>query len=292
MKLPFLDREEEKARLDRLFSRSEPALGEFPSLAGRAPELPSLLQKLLDRQSPRGPHLVLGGSSQRMMLGMVLDRSAPLFGRATELLEIKPLPAGWLRRALRIKNDDQAVKAWSIWGGVPRYWELAADHPDLESAVKELVLSPLGVLHEEPAYLLLDDLRETAQASSILSLIGQGCHRLSEIAGRLGKPATSLSRPLNRLIELGFVRRDLPWGTPPRDAKRTLYRIADPFIRFWYRFVSMERSRLEAGQVEAVAQAVWARLDQHVSFAWEDLVRAGIPRAKWFGRRWKPASSW
>lgn len=268
------------------------AIDEFPALVSQAPEVPSLLQKLLDRQTAHGPLLVLTGSSQRMMLGLVLDRSAPLFGRAAEIMQVAPLEAGWLREALGLGEDARVVDAWAVWGGVPRYWELAADHPDLATAVRELVLSPLGVLHEEPASLLLDDLRETTQAASILSLVGRGCHRLSEIAGRLGKPATSLSRPMQRLIELGLVRRDLPWGTSTRSAKRTLYRIADPFLRFWFAFVEPERSRLEAGRLDAVAREVWAAFPRHVAGVWEELVRTSIPRGTWLSRSWKPATSW
>ena len=68
----------------------------------------------------------------------------------------------------------------------PRYWELAADYPDLWQAVQNLVLDPMGVLHHEPTRLLLDDMRETTQTASILSLIGSGCHRISEIGGFWG----------------------------------------------------------------------------------------------------------
>jgi len=50
-------------------------------------------------------------------------------------------------------------------------------------------LSPLGALHEEPARLLRDDLRDTAQAATLLGLLGQGCHRPSEFAGRLALAA-------------------------------------------------------------------------------------------------------
>jgi hypothetical protein len=93
------------------------------------------------------------------------------------------------------------VEAFAVWGGVPQYWELAADYPDLASAVGSLVLSPLGPLHDEPATLLLDDPREVTQAASLLTLIGRGCHRLSEIARRLGKPATSLVSMRYRIEE-------------------------------------------------------------------------------------------
>src|SRR3954453_4240624 len=156
-------------------------LDEFPSLAAVAGELPSVLQKYVDRFPERRVHLLLAGSSQRLMQGLALDRTAPLFGRAREILKIAPLRAGWIQRALRLRDAGQAVEAYAVWGGVPRYWELAGDHPDLATAVRSLILSPLGVLYEEPSGLLLDDLRDTAQATSILALIGQGCHRVSEI---------------------------------------------------------------------------------------------------------------
>ncbi|MEK7866486.1 MAG: ATP-binding protein [Planctomycetota bacterium] len=285
-----------EALLDRWAVEAGPgtvlALDEFPSLVAAAPELPSLLQKQVDRRDPRRGHLALAGSSQRMMQGLVLDRTAPLYGRAAEILRIAPLPCGWIGKALGLRRETEAVEAFATWGGVPRYWELARGHASRLDAVQSLVLSPLGVLHDEPKRLLLDDLRETAQAGSILALIGQGCHRLSEIAGRLGKPATSLSRPLARLLEMDLVRRDVPFGSSVKDNKRTLYRISDPFLRFWFRFVEPNRSRLEAGQATQVNREIEKSFAAHVSGVWEDLVRASVPRREYFGPEWTAARSW
>ena len=280
----------------RFWNEAQPgtvlALDEFPALAAAAREVPSVLQRYVDRLPERRLHLLLAGSSQRMMQGLVLDRTAPLFGRAAEILKISPLGAGWIQRALGVRDPARAVEAYSVWGGTPRYWELAADHPDLTTAVRELVLSPLGVLYDEPSRLLLDDLRDTAQATSILSLIGQGCHRASEIAARLGKPATSLSRPLQRMLEMDLVARETPFGAPPRGAKRTLYAIADPFLRFWFRFVAPNRSRLEARRLAAVERDIAARFAHHAGEVWEELARASVPPLDLFGRSWGPASRW
>jgi len=268
------------------------ALDEFPSMVAVAPELPSLLQKHLDRAADSGIHLLLSGSSQRMMQGLVLDRTAPLFGRAREILKISPLPAGWIEQALRLTDPERAIEAYAIWGGTPRYWELAGDYPTLREAIRSLVLSPLGVLHEEPSRLLLDDLRDTTQAASILSLIGQGCHRSSEIAARLGKPATALSRPLQRLQEMELIHREQPFGEASRGGKRSLYKIADPFLRFWFRFVEIDRSRLGAGLLDAVAADIERSLPHHVGEIWEELARASVPHLSLGGKTWGPASRW
>jgi hypothetical protein len=266
-------------------------IDEFPSLVSVARELPSLLAKRLD-VAPDRLHLVVAGSSQRMMQGLVLDGNAPLYGRASEILPIGPLGCGWLPQALGTRSAAAAVDAFAAWGGVPRYWELAAGYASLRAAIRDLVLSPLGVLHEEPTRLLLDDVRDVTQAASILALVGRGCHRLSEIAGGLGKPATSLSRPMERLLELGVVRRDQPFGASVRDSKRSLYRISDPFLRFWFRFVETNRSRLEARQERAVLREMVSEWPAHAGSVWEDLVRASVPRRSYLGTRWGEASSW
>ncbi len=285
-----------EALLARWWSDAEPGtvliLDELPALVARGPELPSLLQKVLDQRFERGLHLIVAGSSQRMMQGLVLDRSAPLYGRATEILKIVPLAAGWIEEAFGGEDPGRLIQAYAHWGGIPRYWELARDHEDLASAVRELVLDPLGVLHEEPRRLLLDDLRDTTQAASILNLIGQGCHRISEIGARLGKPATSLGRPLQRLMEMDLVTREVPYGVPRRGNKRTLYRIADPFLRFWFRCVEPNRSRLEARQLEIVEREIALGVRHHVASVWEDLARASVPFLPDHGGGWGAARRW
>ena len=268
-------------------------LDEFPSMVSVSSELPSLLQRYVDHQSDRGVDLILAGSSQRMMQGLVLDASAPLFGRANEILKISPMSAFWIRKALRLEHDPvTAVEAYSVWGGVPRYWELATDHPDRQTALSALVYSPLGVLHEEPKRLLMDDLRETTQVASILSLIGQGCHRVSEIAARLQKPSTSLSRPLQRLIELELVRREVPLGSSLRSGKRSLYRISDPFLRYWYRFVEPNLSQLEMRPPNIVLKNTEPHFSHHVAGVWEELVRESLLRAPHRGIEWARVGRW
>jgi AAA+ ATPase superfamily predicted ATPase len=268
------------------------ALDELPALVASSPELPSLLQKWIDRGRKRRLGVVLSGSSQRMMHGLCLDGSAPLYGRAAEILRLPALAPAWLKRALRLRRDADVVEAYAVWGGVPRYWELAADHEDLFDAVTTLLLDPMGVLHNEPERLLADDVREVARAHSILALVGQGCHRLSEIGARLGVPATSLSRPVGRLLDCGHLRREVPFGRSLRDTKRTLYRLGEPLLAFWYRFVEPNRSRLAALQIPAVRRDITQAWPAFLGDAWETLARDSAPKIEIAGRTWGPASRW
>jgi AAA+ ATPase superfamily predicted ATPase len=226
-----------------------------------------------------------------MMQGAVLDRTAPLFGRAQAILKIRPLRAGWIADALGLEARD-AVAAYAAWGGVPRYWELARAYGSTTEALNALALDRDGVLHDEPQRLLLEDMRSAVQAFSLLSLIGGGCHRLSELAARLGKSAGSLTRPLSNLIDLGYVRKDLPWGDSVRATKRTLYVIADPFLRFYFRFVVPNQSLLEVGETSLVRRLVKDGMEAHIAGVWEDLARESVSFCRIGGRAWRPASRW
>ncbi len=268
------------------------ALDEFPFLTMSSPELPGVMQKYIDKEQEKPIHICLCGSSQRMMYGLVLDASAPLYGRAREIMKIEPLHANYLKAALGNIVSERIVEAFSVWGGVPRYWELALEYPSTIKAIQELVLNPLGVLYREPERLLSDQMRDTRQAASILSMISRGCHRLSEIAARLEKPATSLTRPLAVLVELGLILREVPFGASPRDSKRTLYSIADPFLSFWLKFVEPNRSLIEAGLTDSLEKAVLKQWPDYVGSAWETMSRQSVPYLSINGRRWKPASRW
>jgi AAA+ ATPase superfamily predicted ATPase len=266
------------------------ALDEFPALVTASPELPSLLQKKIDRPGKKSRKVILCGSSQRMMQGLVLDSTTPLYGRAEVILKIEPLGPFWIRKALRAKTSALAVEQYLVWGGVPRYWELARDHASLWKSLESLVLDPMGVLHGEPQRLLLDDMTEVARAASLLSVIGQGAHRLSEIAGRVEVPATSLSRPMQRLLELGLLRRDVPFGSSPKDSKRSLYRIGDPLLDFYYRFVEPNRSRLAVGQIRQTVSEIRSKWPAYLGSRWEQMVRDSIGKKRLLGASWKPAS--
>ena len=262
-------------------------LDEFPYLVTEYPALPSLLQKLIDTRALR-THLILSGSSQRMMKGLVFQESAPLYGRAREIIKIRPLKAGWITDALGV-NDAEAIMSYAVWGGVPRYWELASEYGSHIEAIQELVLNRDAILHNEPRRLLTDDMRTDTQPHSLLAVIGSGVHRISEISARLQKPAMNLLRPLETLIDLGLVRRDIPFSELEKNTKRTLYVIADPFLRFWYTFVHPNLSALEQ-EIYGPVLTQWQNgKSQYLGGIWEDLARESVPHMTINGMRWKEA---
>jgi len=272
---------------------------EFPYLVLASPELPSVLQRWIDHDAREARlKVAIAGSSQRMMQGFVLSGEAPLFGRASEILEIQPLPPVHLREVFDVPDGLRWVELYTAWGGIPRYWELAQEAGrDVSSQVDRLVLDPLSPLHREPDRLLLEEVPSALETRPLLDAIGAGAHRVSEIAGRLGRPATSMARPLDRLLSLGLVRRELPFGEDEKGSKRGLYKIADPFFRLWFRVVAPHRAQLASGTPASRRQLLARYWESLRAQAWEDLCRQQVPRLPAKGPLgrfgpWGPASRW
>lgn len=252
-------------------------LDELPYLITADPSITTVLQNWLDAAYPR-PCLVVSGSSQQMMHGALLDAGAPLYGRASEAFAVRPLQAGYLRQAFPEAGLRELVSLYALWGGMPRYWELAQPFGcDLDTAVDTLVLDPAGILHDEPGRLLRAETPPATALRPLLDVIGAGAHRASEIGGRLGRPVSSLARPLAMLTAMNLVRREAPFGSDPKTGKRSLYRIDDPFLRLWFRVVAARRAMLAEAPGET-RLAHWYRYRPNLeAMAWEELCRMSVP---------------
>ena len=258
-------------RADKRFTL---CLDEFPYLVEQSPELPSVLQKIVDEKQLKY-NLVLCGSSQNMMYGLFLDSTAPLYGRADEIMRLAPIRLPYIQEALGL-DATAAIEEYSVWGGVPRYWELRESRSSLDDAMWHNIFSGNGALFEEPIKLFQDDVKDIVKTSTIMSYIGTGANRLSEIAGRCDEPATNLSRPLKKLIDLGFLEKDIPFGIDEKNAKKSLYKIADPFMAFYYQFVVPNRSFIELNRRLPIDQALNTHFSEYVSMQWEKMCRDAV----------------
>jgi hypothetical protein len=106
-----------------------------------------------------------------------------------------------------------------------------------------------------------------------------------------------MARPLDRLLGLGLVHRELPFGEDEKSSRRGLYKIADPFFRLWFRVVAPYRAQLASGTA-ATRRQILARFWDHLcAQGWEELCRgqvARLPAERSLGQLgpWGPASRW
>ena len=265
-------------------------IDEFPYLVKSDASLPSVIQKLLDTRTMRF-NLILCGSSQQMMYDAAINEGAPLYGRADEIFRIGPIPAKYMPEALPL-NAKQAVEEYAVWGGVPRYWELREEEDSLFDAIEHLCVSQYGILYDEVAHILRDDMRDLVQASTLLSVMGNGANKMSEIAARVNKDASSLTGPIKKLQKMQLIAREVPFGENPKDSKRSLYHLSDSFMQFYYRFVVPYRSFIELGRTEMIMNIIHSQWTSFVGNMWERLCRQSVSGCILDGVTYGIASRW
>lgn len=265
-------------------------LDEFSYLVKTDASLPSVIQRLMDNHSLKY-NLILCGSSQRMMHSLVLNDSSPLYQRCAWQPKIRQLRLPYIQQALGC-SAQEAVEEYAVWGGVPRYWRLRADYGSLDEALRELLVNNYGILYEEPTRLLRDERRDTAMSSSLLSIIGNGANRISEIAGRIQQPATNLSQPLSVLLDLGYVERDVPFGENPKNSKKGLYKLGDNFLSFFYLFIQPNKYLIELNRQDLVMDIIHKSFSTYVGRIWEKICHDFVSGNEIDGILYGPASRW
>ncbi len=252
-------------------------LDEFPYLTAVDASLPSRLQKWLDHSLPTGCLLIVAGSSMRMMNDLFLHRAAPLYGRARKLLHVQPMDYAAFCDACDFRpGDTDAFERFACVGGIPKYWEFVEAGQDVVALVESLYFDFAPYMEQEPQRILRDEGVIGLNAVAVLEAVGRGAERPSQIASRLGTAQTNLSRLLQQLLDASVLNRELPFGESLRSTKKTLYRIQDPAMRFWFRVFSPHQSRWRT--YAAVEKRKF--IHDHAATVFEDFCRARFPGAQ------------
>jgi AAA+ ATPase superfamily predicted ATPase len=246
-------------------------LDEFPYLTGSTPGLESVVQRWWDRSGRRSRvMLVLCGSAVAVMLGLA-TAAAPLHQRATLSLHVRPLDyraAGAFVSRLR---PAERIVAYAVCGGTPLYLEQWDDGADIRSNLVRLFGSPASPLVDAAELVLSGELPEGEGHFRILTAVAIGRTRPGEIADYA---RVAVERPLKRLTTLGILERRVPALEDPDRTKRAIYRIADPYFAFWFRFVGSHRADIARGLGEQlVERRILPGLDDYLGPTFEDVAR-------------------
>jgi uncharacterized protein len=259
----FADWDEALQRMFSVVSDGLIIIDEFPYLVKASPSLPSLIQRAL---GPRGyaqqsrARLVLSGSAMSVM-GALLGGTAPLRGRASLEMIIRPFGYRDAAKFWGISDPRLALLVHSIVGGTPAYRRefVAGDSPasqaEFDSWVLRTVLNPQLPLFREARYLLAEEtsateVRDTALYHAVLGAIASGNATRGGIANHIGRKATDIGHPLAVLEDSQLITRE----TDPFRKGRSRYQITEPLIVFYEAVMRREWTRLERGDTKGAWQ--------------------------------------
>ncbi len=273
-------------------------IDEFQYLAKVNSAIPSIFQRLWDELlSKTKAYLILCGSMVSMMYETTLSYTSPLYGRRTAQLKVIPLKFKDYLKLFSLESPEEvelAFSYYSITGGIPLYLYQLKASGDIWRDLEENLLNPYSFLYAEPLFLLKEEIREPTTYLSALQVVAGGERKLSSIASRLGIKASSLTPFIEKLIDIGFLKKEVPVTKNPTKTKAALYSIGDNFISFWLKYVLPNRSAIELEDTEKVVNRIKEDFKRYLSLRYEELaldslrellINRGIEAAK-IGRWW------
>jgi len=187
--------------------------------------------------------LVILGSHVSLMERHLLSYSSPIYGRATGILRLSefsfPILAEWFPKT----NAKDLVKLYSVVGGVPRYLEFF-NGSDIDNEIKNNFFNKNSFLVYEAYQLLSEELKNVSIYMAILEALSLGKRSITEIAGYVYMKPNELSPYLAILSNLGFIRKK---KNVLKTMKKSLYEISDPYMDFWFSFVSPYYEEITSG---------------------------------------------
>lgn len=226
-------------------------IDEFQEFATVNASVFSDLQNLWDSyRSDTKMNLVLSGSVMSMMRRIFTDAHEPLFGRADNIINLRPFRIRVIKEILRDYNPEYSsedlLALYAITGGIPKYIELFCDNGYVTAeSMLRFTVSQMSPFIDEGRNLLITEFgRDYGTYFSILLAIAQGNTSQGEITAALGGMA--IGGHLERLENTyNVISKFRPVLSKPGSKNTVRFRISDNFLQFWFRFIERNRSLIE-----------------------------------------------
>ncbi|MFF4250846.1 ATP-binding protein [Streptomyces sp. NPDC001663] len=250
-------------------------MDEVPYLMDAEGAFEGTLQRAWDRVLETKPVLLILIGSDLSMMEALNGYGRPFHQRGREMV-LGPLNPAEVGGMLGL-DAAEAFDAALITGGLPLIcaeWPHGAGMWDFLSAA---LTDPLSALLVSAERSLAAEFPQQVQARMVLSAIGSGERTFTNIARAAGGiGATPLQRSLATLVDKRVVAAELPVSTRPSKDRR--YRVSDPYLRFWLRFLGPAMQEIERGRGDLTLHRVHENWTSWRGRAVEPLVREALAR--------------
>jgi AAA+ ATPase superfamily predicted ATPase len=225
---------------------------EFQFLCESTPGLDTLVQRWWDLDRHKANFMVVVASSGFSFMRDLTGAVGALHGRRTGQIDLTPFDYLDAARFFPDLTPEDRVRAYACLGGMPAYLAAATAGPSLHAIIAGSFFDPGAFLFREGEELLRTEFHQEALYAAILRAVAAGERRPSDIARAVGRgSADEIFDHLRRLLELHILQREVPITETHRArSTRVLYRLADPYLRFWFQYIVPSRPMILVGRAE------------------------------------------
>lgn len=219
-----------------------PALCEFVRKSGK--ETPVLV--------------ILCTSASGWVENSMVDRIGAYASRISGFFKVRELSFAAIRELFDAYSLEDAVSGYAVLGGIPGYWKSFSENLSARENMITNILTRESRLHEEMTVFLEQELREPAVYNTILAALARDCCKLNDIYKHTNFSRAKISVYLKILMELDLVEKVYSYeseGQGRSNAQKGIYRISNPYVRFYFRYLFPNQSLLQLVSPEEFYEA-------------------------------------
>lgn len=154
------------------------------------------------------------------------------------LLKIREMKFSEIRRVFPQFTGEDAIATYAILGGLPGFWKCFSPSHSAKENMIHNIFSAQSRLNGELSVLMSEELREPAVYNTILAAMAKGMNKLNDIYKHTGFSRAKISVYLKNLMELDLVEKVYSYDVEAvADTQKGIYRISNPYVRFYFRFL-------------------------------------------------------
>lgn len=268
-------------------------LDEYPYLRESVKGLDSILQSCIDQYRDECMlKLIVCGSYVDTMKSLLSEQN-PLYGRVDLCIDLKPMD--YYESALFYPefSDEDKVRLYSVFGGVPYYNRLIDAGMSVRENLLELIASPGARLENEVSMYLNTEISKMTNANEVFEALAKGFSKYKDIYDQSHvSSAPTLADVLDKLIRMDVVKKEAPINDPSNKRKAGYY-ISDNLSLFYYKYIFRNASRMSVMNAEIFFDK-YIKEDfetKHVPHIFEDICRQYLIRMNRMCRLMEPFES-
>lgn len=220
-------------------------LDEYPYLRESVRGMDSILQALVDKYRDKAMvSLIILGSYVDVMKSL-LSHSNPLYGRVDLTIDLKPMD--YYDSALFYPGytEEDKVKIYSVFGGIPYYNRLIDDKKSVKENIIDLIASSGARLENEVSMYLNAEISKITNVNEVFEALARGYSKYSDVLSQSHvSSGPTLVDVLDKLIKMEVVVKMTPINDE-NNKKKAGYYISDNLSLFYYKYIFKYSSQMK-----------------------------------------------
>ena len=235
--------------LNFLFKKSEDSplilvFDEYPYLRENVKGLDSIIQSVIDKYKDTSHMKFIICGSYVDTMKALLAKQNPLYGRVDLTIDLKPMDYYESAMFYRDFSDEDKVRLYSVFGGIPYYNRLIDSDMSVKDNIINLIASPGARLENEVSMYLSSEISKITNANEVFEALARGFSKYKDILDQSNvSSGPTLADVLEKLIKMDVVKKEAPINDE-NNKKKAGYFICDNLSLFYYKYIFRNISRM------------------------------------------------